>query len=569
MKRRELIAGGISLAPLLLLSGCKPELVRCRAAPLSPTAGIVDAHCHIFNGRDLPTVRFIEIVILKAYPKEAVAVLDIEDPDALTGLIALFSWIVGATRAPSAGDEVKVLDKQTEAQRANVESAANDEAVIDALAEVMADGSIAVSDDVSPSSIRKIRRAIFEAAGEGPIAVDDGELERAEARAIAKNAYESKFDLGVMLRWFALFTRYRYVLSEQLCDDYRRQAFQPLLLCPALIDYDYWLRENVDDSPIPDQVKVMGRLARRESGPTVHGYIGFDPLRQAAFDHGERRFFDPLATVLEAVRTEGFLGVKLYPPMGFRPIGNGAASGQTYPDYPIVQKLAATEGLFAVGRKLDDAMGRLFDLCVRESACVIAHAGNSNGANENYGLRADPAYWLDVFKRWPSLHVCLAHFGSFDTRSATAPVGADLPEASWEWTLGRYIKAHPGSPVFADISYLTEIGGQSPADLASYAGLIKRWLDEFDPSCEHLIYGSDWIMLGIDQGYENYVQRVHEFFLVDIGLDPPRMARLFSGNAARFLGLREGDAARARLLSFYDRHGLPHSRLPTFEAGQS
>lgn len=576
MKRRDFIARSVGVATCMLLptacdrwGGAKPTDYP------TPIGLLVDTHCHIFNGSDLPSERFLKIVVAKAYPKEAVRVLDIDDPDVLDGIIAILLWIVGSTRAPTSAQEIKVLDMQTRAEARNSTVAANEAAVIDAIAKMVADGSIAVSEDVSPDSMRKVRNALFAAAGESALAVNDNELTPPEARAVAEKAYRSSFDLGVLLRWFALFTRYRHVLSEQLVDDYRHQSFKPLLLCPALIDYDFWLGQYIDDTPLPDQVTVMGRLARRKSGPVVHGYVAFDPLRQVAYDLGHAKQFDPLALVDHAIREEGFLGVKLYPPMGFRAIGNDDQC-QTYPDLPIIRTIAGSDddssvygqcsprpidGSLVVGKKLDAAMARLFDLCVKQDACVLAHANNSNGSNKDYGKRADPAYWLDVFQRWPSLRVSLAHFGSFDSISAGSEINL-LPDASWEWTLGRYLKEYPNAPVFADISFLTEIAGKSANELAKYADTVRRWIREFDTGCEHLLFGSDWLMLGADAAYKGYTQRVARFFRNSVGLDDVQMERLFYGNSAHFLGLRDNDPTRTRLLRFYDTHGVPRQRLP-------
>jgi hypothetical protein len=60
----------------------------------------------------------------------------------------------------------------------------------------------------------------------------------------------------------------------------------------------------------------------------VHGFVGFDPLRQALYDHHQRKGGDkdPMAVVRRAIEvhqilvgnstktTGGFIGVKLYPP---------------------------------------------------------------------------------------------------------------------------------------------------------------------------------------------------------------------------------------------------------------
>lgn len=578
MNRRGLLAGASATFGLV---GCTWPPSLGSGGPTNPSgpigARLIDVHCHLFNGSDLPTVRFIKTVYLGHYRKQGVQTLDIEDPDLLDGLLYLLTWIIGKTRAPTADKEIDVLDRRARAEIGNLRGQRNDEAVISATAEVIQNGGMGVSDG-QETGLRKVREALFFAAGESGVGVSETPLTEDAATVVARKAFASKMDLGNMLRWFALFTRYRYDLADQLAEHHRAEGFDSALLCPAMIDYDLWLGESVDASPLPRQVDVMGRLARRSTGAVVHGYAAFDPLRQVFFEAGQFTAFNPLDLVNRAIDDEGFLGVKLYPPMGFRPIGNASSPCQTYPR-DILDRLTPgatpevatgqctprpAAGSLAVGQKLDAAMASLFDSLSQRSACVIAHAGNSNGSGEDYGARADHAYWIDVFRRWPTLRVMLAHFGGFSYPSASAPAGAVLPESSWEWTLGRYLKDNPDAPVFADLSYFTEIAGKTPAELAAYTSVFKRWIAEFDPECRHLAFGTDWTMLGLEASYEGYSRRAYDFFVQTCGLPQAAVDRIFWGNAARFTGLRENDPTRARLLEFYARHQLPASRLPAF-----
>ena len=576
MDRRSLLAGA---SATMGLAGCSwpwPE-VGGRDTTVPARARLIDVHCHLFNGSDLPTVRFIRTVYLSHYRRQGIQTLDIEDPDLVDGLLILLTWILGRTRAPTADAEIAVLDRRARSDARNLRGPANDEAVIAATADVIGGDGMGVSEDQAPG-VAKVRQALFEAAGEGGLGVSDAPQDRDGAVLVARKAYASKFDLGNLLRWFALFTRYRYDLADQLAEHHAAEGYEAALLCPAMIDYDLWLGENVDASPLPRQVDVMGRLARRSTGAVVHGYAAFDPLRQAYYEAGRFTKFDPLALVNRALDDEGFLGVKLYPPMGFRPIGNAGAVCQTYPQVVLdtLAPNAATSsaaggcdprpaaGSILVGEKLDAAMASLFDALVQRSACVIAHAGESNGSGPGYGSRADHAHWIEVFRRWPTLRVMLAHFGGFLSRSAAASAGSTFPEASWEWTLGRHIKAHPDAPVFADLSYFTEIAGKSPAELAAYTAVFTRWISEFDPDCRHLAFGTDWTMLGLEPAYEGYSERAHTYLKEKCGLGEAAVDRILWENAARFTGLRDGDPTRARLLGFYDRHGLPRTRLPSF-----
>lgn len=577
MKRRDVISVGVSAAASLTVPGCL--FPRDKSTPItypSPRRLVVDAHCHLFNGSDLPSVRFLKIVVAKAYPRQAVKVLDIDDPTALDAVIAIFLWIVGSTRAPTGESELRVLRKIEVAERRNSEDSENERAVISALAEMIVRGDVSVSSDLDSASARRARSIIFAAAGENGLAVSTAQVDERDAQVLAERAYRSKFDLGILLRWFSLFTKYRYVLAETLYSDYRRDSYQPALLCPALIDYDYWLGQYVDATPLPQQVEVLGRLARRRTGPVIHGYVPFDPLRQVAYEAGVATEFDPLSLVKQALIEQGQLGVKLYPPMGFRPLGNTDAC-QTYPE-PVLRLIAGSlgddptnyancrpiprDGSALLGHKLDRAMEALFNLCDKHKGCVIAHANNSNGSNVDYGKRADPGYWVNVFNRWPTLRVTLAHFGSFDSLSVSSP-SKELPEGSWEWSFGNYIKLNPLSTVYADISFLTEVSGKSDQELDLYAAKVRRWIDTFDPDCRHLLFGSDWIMLGADPSYVGYATRVENFFRKKVGLSEDRLHRLFIGNALDFTGFSENSPARSRLEAFYIDNNLPMKRFPS------
>jgi predicted TIM-barrel fold metal-dependent hydrolase len=577
MKRRVLLTGSLGAAAALLLKGC--ESGPARPGPAAPhIANVVDVHCHIFNGSDLPSVRFMKIVVLQHYPKQSVRTLDITDPDAVDGLLALLTFILGRTRAPTAAQEVALLDAGAAAEARYAKSSENEAAVIDAVSAFASRdrNAVATSGGISERASEAILDSIFSAAGVGSAAATaDGKPQL--NRAAAERAYRSSADIGVYLRWFALFTRYRHSLADDLAATHRAGGFEPLLLCPALIDYDHWLGENVDRSPLPAQVTVMGRLARRTKGPVVHALFGFDPLRQAYVDAGKRTAFEPLALARKAIREEGFLGIKLYPPMGFKAGGNLADPCQTFPER-VVKDLGGTSvvpggescsprpgaGSADVAKRLDEAMKRLFDLCVAEEACILAHANETNAAGPAYASRADPAFWIPVFTRWPNLRVCLAHFGHFDHRSAGAPAATTLPEASWEWSLGRYIRESRNANVFADVSYMSEVFG-APADLDAHASRMKSWIASFDPDCRHLAFGTDWTMLGLEASHATYTKAMYSFFKDRCGLDEQRLRRVFSLNAGRFLGLREGDGARKRLAKFYADNRIPVSRLPTIQ----
>ena len=152
----------------------------------------------------------------------------------------------------------------------------------------------------------------------------------------------------------------------------------------------------------------MGRIARRDGTMRVHGYAPFDPLREALYRKRNESGKSPLDLIKRALTSEGFIGVKLYPPMGFLPYDNAKTLNSDFPKH--------LEPIF--GKKLGVALDAVFDdfycWCVAEQVPVLAHAADPNGADENYSKRARPDNWAVVTGKFPGIRVSLAHFGDFD-----------------------------------------------------------------------------------------------------------------------------------------------------------
>ena len=178
---------------------------------------------------------------------------------------------------------------------------------------------------------------IHEEFGKPDLTAEDrealGGLTPFQVDAIADELYSRDDLLGRYIRWALLYTRNRYELAEELDQLHGKvgQKSRIVLMTPAIVDFSKWL-EDEDQLSIEEQVDVMARIACRRDGPRVHGFVGFDPLRQALYDHHQRKPTDkdPMAVVRGAIEvdrildatstktTGGFVGVKLYPPMGFR-----------------------------------------------------------------------------------------------------------------------------------------------------------------------------------------------------------------------------------------------------------
>jgi hypothetical protein len=173
---------------------------------------------------------------------------------------------------------------------------------------------------------------------------------------------------------------------------------------------------------------------------------------------------------------------------------------------------------------------------------------------------------LPVFTKYPTLRLCLAHFGRFDHRSSAAAPGSALPAASWEWELGKFMKSHPQQRIFVDLSYLSQAQDADVGSRKKLGSLIRTFLAEFDPNAERILYGSDWIMLGRESKSDTFASDLFSFLRHDVGLSQDAIERVRFRNAIRFLGLSQGSATRSRLASLYQRWQLPSKRLALFDS---
>lgn len=549
MLRREFIKLG--MAATLPLAGCRTT------ENLEVTGRSIDAHCHVFNASDLPVVRFIKQTFLRRYPEQyEKRILDIEDPDLLDFLLELVTRLLGTGSAPTANEEIQVLQGARDASAENADYDLAKARAVNGTARFIREletraGGPATMGVVEISPAARQLDAFLRAVGEGGPRI--AAITPLQSKRIATNAFSRLDQIGAYLRWIPLFKLYRYKLVDRLAADHERQGRQPLLLAPAMVDFDHWLGESVKQSPLPEQVQVMGLLAKRKNGPVVHGYFGFDPLREVYFRAGQDSV-SPLSWARTALEEHGFLGVKLYPPMGFR------ASGNKSP-YP---KRVKTQLGFDPSGKLDEALDQLYRLCDELGAPILAHGHASNGAGPKYDARADPAFWLPVFKTHPKLRVCLAHFGRFGVVSDGAS-GTELPANSWEWRLGSYIRENPKAPIYADLSFFSEVLHADKEERAALAANFSAWVREFDPDAEHLVFGTDWLMLGMDTGYDRYIPSVDAFLRKDCHWSDAMIDRVFVTNALRFFGLQSGEKTYRRLLAFYERNNLDASRLPSID----
>jgi predicted TIM-barrel fold metal-dependent hydrolase len=268
----------------------------------------------------------------------------------------------------------------------------------------------------------------------------------------------------------------------------------------------------------------------------IHPFIGFDPRAEV-----KARWAGDIETPFDVVRTAveryGFVGVKVYPPMGWRPIGNRAEGDITPP----------------MATALDRVLDEFYAWAEERQVPVTAHCSDSNYAHDAYeaGAFASPEGWLPVLEAHPKLHLNLGHFGG--AREDEKPSG-------WPWRIGRATAGH--SHLFADV------GNHDVHDdelTEAYLAMLERMFEEpaTAPMRERIMYGSDWYMLALLPDAAEFLATYRAKFLKRFGASATEA--FLGGTALRFLGFDDPTNQNAqRLRSRYERYAP--ERIPAWLA---
>jgi predicted TIM-barrel fold metal-dependent hydrolase len=602
MRRRDFVATCIALAGKAALpsagwaQSAAPRIER-----------IIDAHCHVFNAADLPIEGFAKRIMVPKSAQTSELVARFADyPGALEALVHAITVQVKRA-APDMQTEIDTIDeferepgkKPTNAWRQDEDRRHLRSALqfIWFNSDIFSERPLSLTEGIALEvALEEIRLFLFqqihEEFGKPVLTAEDRDvlsgLTPFQVDAMADELYSREDLLGRYIRWALLYTRNRYELAEELDQLHGKIGHKSriVLMTPAIIDFTKWL-EDEDQLSIQDQVDVMTRIACRRGGPRVHGFVGFDPLRQALYDHHRRSSadVDPMTVVRRAIEvnqivvgdstktTGGLVGVKLYPPMGFRATDNRHLPDASFNE-PAYLRSPDTGLGSQIGSKLDAALSKLYTWCSANNVPIMAHTSHSFGPNSDYEGRADPIFWADVIKpnAFPQLRINLAHFGHFN-KAVQYPRPQNYVDKCWEWTVGKILTS--SAEVYADISSLGEI--LKTGSSRKIVECMKAFKEHFPNSDERLLYGTDWSMIAQEERFPKLFSSrpfpdLMILFLRAVGYNDAQIEGIMFRNAVRFLGLSKAEfdkfgekSTRGRLEKFYAAHNLSSDWMKAFD----
>jgi predicted TIM-barrel fold metal-dependent hydrolase len=532
---------------------------RAADSALPPFDLEIDAHCHIFNGIDIPVFGFFEKVILES------------------NLGELGSWF-GAPFALLLASVIEGQAHSYDAERKVLKPAIDNPQVLSRISRNSDDSKRLVEQGLQKyldkftsfgrgrplaRSDRSWNDAFFvylvrrlvdpkltepqireRLKKEGPrFLVEKMEADQKNLTGLDKVLQEFYQYLFV---WAPMYTDYRFQILDRLKDLLGDPGDRLRILTPAILDFDNWLHNEFDHpTPPADQADLMSLISLVQDPRkfAVHGLIGFDPWRY--LDHPKTG----LAVVKKAIKEQGFVGVKVYPPMGFRASGNDKIKDREFPEG--LQKHRPN-----IGKKLDDALRELYRYCNDDDVPIMAHCAPSMGAGPGSALHADPKYWDAVLSNsnFSKLRVNLGHFGGIWNFDCASCANTDGPD--WTAEIGWLMKKHQNR-VYADV--------------ADFSGVLDRW-DEATKTdtifnnlktlaktvpdfSKQILYGSDFSLLGREWQYKKYYSQMRTKY--DGYLGASNIEAFLGENAKTFFGLHRGQPARKRLEKFYDKRPMP------------
>jgi predicted TIM-barrel fold metal-dependent hydrolase len=528
--------------PVAALQGC--SLFRYAPADLCPTPDtptprqplLIDVHAHVFNGTDVQIKDFFERVVLDEESGDLVKHIG--------GLLQVLAWRL----APDGESELELLN----AVDCNTLTAGVQRLRAGAYARAVSALAMA-SEQVQKTQAEQRNLRNFYLSDDAKAAVaglvrksfEQYEEERQEQAFAAAAPGALVRTARSALEWVIQHFNYRYANVVDYLRTYEKRSGQAAdLLVASFLDFDYWISQGrKTPTSIPKQIAVMRRISELSAG-RVHAFLPFCPLREIVTSHNGADG-DAMKWVRTNVSAGAFIGVKLYPPMGFAPYGNK----EVRPDIWNKPWLPAIAKEPDFGKKLDGALGRLYKWCEDHNVPVMAHSSPLMVMSPDFKELPGSKYWQKALDEYPKLRVNFGHMGGNTDDGA--------PRAEGFVKLMAAAAHQPGANAYADLGYFFDVIDKHDSLKSALAALLKR----HEIARERLMYGSDWLMIVQERGWARYRTEFRKL-IHEVARDPKTFERNFFGtNAGRYLGLYPSPDGkpnnRSRLEDFHENRVRP------------
>ncbi|MDZ4798055.1 MAG: hypothetical protein SGI92_07830 [Bryobacteraceae bacterium] len=543
---------------------------------------LIDIHTHFFNANYWP-IRGI----LRAWIGELPTVL-------LEGLVRAILWNTRESHeldvpVSELGPELLAHpEREATAMDAGPDrSARSTEAIIRSLVDALPDDLVLLPDPEMDRFIAEHSLATLVAPAlaasqtaampllERTVAISEGVSIRRLAieSALVHTIHESEAGLPDHRKRFI--THFLHFLGQaqaseiELTEAYQAMVPSHLLLVHHMMDLDVPYRDHsVFD--YGRQIRRMRKLSSLYPGKVL-GFVAYDPYR------------GDLAGVQGAL-SGGFAGVKLYPPTGYRPIGNAT---------PAMSRITRDIGGLD-GTEMDRRLLAVYDFCLAPGAApgiesgipILFHCNDSgferdskmkvpeycNEATtvEGTGNLSDPRALVDLFTRdggkYAGLRICLGHAGGHQWTDEGASFDSSLCDIAKAKSFCHavYLLCRRYEHVYCDFGHMVEVMHAPVADRLICRLVALASVDEPDSVNKYrffdkVMFGSDYFMPNEYGTYKKYAQQMIHIFEQD-GLTSVS-DRFFMHNATRYLNLT-GFLSRNPTLPHREKNELTRLAVP-------
>ena len=338
-------------------------------------------------------------------------------------------------------------------------------------------------------------------------------------------------------------------ITAEMVDTYRAID----LFVPLMVDFEYWFL-NSPDNDIKSQIDLVAEHIVLPYEGRIHPFVPFCPAREIAFRKGLRNpdgqveRHSSLELVKDAIQNKGFIGVKLYNALGYRPWGNAEVDAKRT-RIKIHKRKKYDQTI--TGTEYDAVLGELYDYCVSNGVPITAHCvmdGIESYDDASYDF-GKAVFWREVLDqpRYRTLRVNLAHFGW------NKAVGYGAPQ-NWAKDICRMAVAY--DHLYTDVSHHSVLSYRGRRLFkGDYARMRQDWGAHWPKVKSKILFGIDWHVLKRVKGFEDFLGQYVEVLSHGELYNRDEIADFMGGNAMRFLGLLPGGQNRQRLARFYRNQG--------------
>lgn len=493
-----------------------PSIIKAKGMPRR----CIDVHAHFFNASDVPVKGYLEGPVAHDMPdilRHLVRTLaPIAEAIAEAALSAKdeFDELIGMTKQPKllgsvdlAAEMKQIFSKIQNDQfqtmydvlkNSEFEKEFNSQRRLDA----SRSASISATSAATDLSVDTIRDAVEKRFPSTPARRVQMMLRKEAAAGDPKEGILAFVYYMLSRRWMNL-QAYAEAFSTS------ENSFGIDMVFGALVDFDRWL-DCPPRSSHDDQVKLH-QLLSQLSGGYMRPLVAYNPWTEIATPG------KAWERVKDAVEKRGFVGAKIYPPMGFRPFGNTTQPLILSRPHPTAEDL-------------DRVLGEFWDKCTDLDIPVMAHAGESMGWDDNYDELGGPLGWeklLDRYKgkaKGPIINA--GHFGGDSAER----------NLTWPEDLARLMGRAEGKRFYGDLGYWADLRCRE-ADSSLCVGAMDRLkaalripLSSAETIADRIMFGTDWLMLSKENDWPDYPADIATALRGSLG---ESVDAFFGENAAR------------------------------------